>query len=233
LLETLDAADMVIDSEKFMQQLGCDVWTPAMSIPYFHGMSSLYDIPAKIPYLHAVPDKARWWAEQLPAAGMRVGLVWKGNPKFENDIDRSLPGLSTLAPLATVPDVHFISLQKRAGEAEIQYQLRDFPVIDTASKLNDFSDTAALVANLELVICVDTAVAHLCGALGVSCWILLPYYKPDWRWFTDDTESRWYPDVVRLFRQQESGDWKQVVKEVRDALMTLLTEKKKSVSERK
>lgn len=194
-----------------------DFWTPPLSIPY-HCKTRIDNIPASLPYLHAQPDAIAYWAALLPREGLRVGLVWKGNPQFENDADRSLPGLEVLAPLGRVAGACFISLQKGAGEAQAQHPPANLPLLDLGTKMADFADAAAILANLDLVICVDTAIAHLAGALGKPCWVLLPEYKTDWRWLTHRTDSPWYPGVMRLFRQHTDGDWAPVVAEVCTAL---------------
>src|SRR5208282_1904281 len=108
----------------------------------------------------------------LPASGFRIGLVWKGNPSFENDDNRSLPSLDVLAPLGAVSGVHFVSLQKGQGEEEAQRPPARLRLLALGSALRDFADTAAIMACLDLVISVDTAVAHLAGALGKPCWVL-------------------------------------------------------------
>lgn len=194
-----------------------DFWTPALSLP-FHCKTRLNTIPASLPYLHALPDLVAHWGTHLPKDGVRIGLVWKGNPQFENDADRSLPSLDVLAPLSKVAGACFISLQKGAGEAQAQHPPSGLPLLDLGSHMADFADTAAIVAGLDLVICVDTAIAHLTGALGKPCWVLLPDYKTDWRWLMHRTDSPWYPGVIRLFRQSTTGDWTSVVAEVCAAL---------------
>ena len=112
----------------------------------------------------------------------------------------------------------FVSLQKGAGEAEAARPPAGLPLIHLGSRIESFADTAAIVSNLDLVICVDTAVAHLAGALGKPCWVLLPHYKTDWRWLADRSDSPWYPGCMRLFRQAKIGDWSTVIAEVRAAL---------------
>jgi ADP-heptose:LPS heptosyltransferase len=144
--------------------------------------------------------------------------VWKGNPRFENDAERSLPNLKSLETLGAVKRVRFFSLQKGAGEDEAANPPVDLPVVNLGPHISDFADSAAIVANLDLVICVDTAIAHLAGAMGKNCWVLLPDYKTDWRWLTRRNDSPWYPGVMRLFRQPRTGDWTTVVSGVRVAL---------------
>ena len=117
--------------------------------------------------------------------------------------------------------MRFFSLQKGAGEDEAANPPAGLPLVNLAPQIADFADTAAIVANLDLVISVDTAVAHLAGAMGKACWILLPDYKTDWRWLSGRSDSPWYPDVMRLFRQPRMGDWTTVVAEVGTALQDL------------
>jgi ADP-heptose:LPS heptosyltransferase len=114
--------------------------------------------------------------------------------------------------------VNFISLQKGAGEDEAIYPPAGLRLAPLGQQLTDFADTAAVIASLDLVICVDTAVAHLAGALAKPCWVMLPDYRTDWRWMAERTDSPWYPGVMRLFRQQVAGDWSAVVAEVAAAL---------------
>ena len=209
--------DRVFAFDAPLPEGGWDFWTPPMSLP-FHCRTTLATIPARIPYLHADPERIAFWQPRLPAGQPRVGLVWKGNPRFENDRDRSLPSLQTLEPLADVTGIHFVSLQKGAGEDEAAAPAGRLRTINLGAEIGDFADTAALVSQLDLVIAVDTAVAHLAGALGVPCWILLPDYKTDWRWLTERSDSPWYPGVVRLFRQPGMGQWEKPVKEICAAL---------------
>ena len=221
LLESLADVDEVIAADGEIPRTGWDCWTPLLSLP-FHCQTRIDSIPAKLPYLAAEEGKAKAWAARLrdPAwpHALNVGLVWKGNPRFENDADRSLPDLGVLAPLGDVAGVRFFSLQKGQGEEEAVNPPARLQISNLASDIADFSDTAAIVANLDLVISVDTAVAHLAGALGKPCWILLPDYKTDWRWLDARSDSPWYPGVVRLFRQRVMGDWAEVVAEVGAAL---------------
>jgi hypothetical protein len=144
----------------------------------------------------------------LPRGGFKVGLVWKGSLEHGNDINRSLPDLSVLEPLWSVPHVTFVSLQK---EVLIDNQTKQ-PIIER--ELNDFADTAVLISQLDLVICVDTSVAHLCGALGKACWVLLPFVGCDWRWMQGRDDSPWYPDVIRLFRQTDPNKWDDTIAKV-------------------
>lgn len=192
-----------------------DLHCPLLSLPLAFG-TRLGSIPAPVGYLKA--DRARvaqWQARLGPAAGPRVGLVWSGNPDHNNDRNRSVP-LAALGPIFR-PGLEFVSLQpaiRASDEAALQsgqVALRDF-----GDQLQDFADTAALASCLDLVIAVDTAGAHLAGALGRPLWLLLPWL-PDWRWLLDRDDSPWYP-TARLFRQPRAGDWASVISAVVSAL---------------
>ncbi len=223
LFHTLSGVDEVFSLQEEVPNAGWDFWTPPLSLPYYC-RTRLENIPADIPYLAADPRVVAKWSRwlggrRLESLDMCVGLVWKGNPHFENDSERSLPSLDILAPLGTLSGVHFISLQKGMGENEAHDPPRELPLLATSlNDLNDFADTAALIACLDLVISVDTAVAHLAGALGKPCWVLLPDYLTDWRWLTERTDSLWYPGNMRLFRQPSGGGWSSVVSTLVDAL---------------
>lgn len=218
LFATLAGADEILAIDETVPTTGWDCWTPLLSFPFFFG-TRLDTIPAQIPYLSTDPMRVRQWGEVLgmPTATRRVGLVWKGNPLFENDADRSLPSLATLAPLGEVVGVQYVSLQKGGGEDEIG-ERSSLVTLNLGPRLADFADTAAVLEHLDLIITVDTAVAHLAGALGKPCWVLLPDYRADWRWLTGREDSPWYPGVMRLFRQTAGGDWAPVVARVKAAL---------------
>ena len=181
--------------------------------------TDLDSIPAAVPYLHPDAEPCSGplrSALELLAADrfLKVGLVWGGNPGHQNDANRSI-GLPPLAPLAGVPDVSFYSLQ--LGEAAREAQLPGaLPLTDLSPAIRDFSDSATLAAQLDLVLTVDTSAAHLCGGLGVPVWLLVPFI-PDWRWLLERDDSPWYP-TMRLFRQQSPGDWQGVVQRVAEAL---------------
>jgi len=189
---------------------------PLMGLPLAFG-TNLESIPAGVPYL-SVPGEAQQNADALPWPddGLRAGLVWSGNPKYPDDRQRSIP-LEWLAPLFGVESVRFFSLQ--LGPAAEQLTGVEAPVTDLRTAITDMADTAELIAKLDLVITVDTAVAHLAGALARRTWLLLPF-APDWRWLTDREDSPWYP-TMRLFRQARFGEWPPVIERVRDELAML------------
>jgi hypothetical protein len=221
LFASLMDVDTLIGFDEPLPSLHWDCWTPPLSIP-FHCQTRLDSIPADLPYLSPERGKLEHWSSLLSQASfpadLRVGLVWKGSPLFENDADRSLPALDTLAPLGSIAGLRFFSLQKGAGEEDAAHPPTALPLVDLGPQISGFDDTAAIVANLDLVISVDTAVAHLAGAMGKPCWVLLPEYKTDWRWLSGRDDSPWYPGVMRLFRQPRMGDWTTVVAELRLAL---------------
>ncbi|MFM8330235.1 MAG: tetratricopeptide repeat protein [Candidatus Methylumidiphilus sp.] len=217
LLQTLDGIDAVYADASGPSFAAYDYWTLPMSIPLHLGVEA-QAIPADIPYLRPLPERLAQWRVRLPEAGLRVGLVWKGFAGHANDGRRSLPGPATLAPLWDVPGVAFVSLQKWAGEEEARQPPPGQPLTHLGSDIIDFADTAAIVAQLDLLICVDTAVAHLAGALGKPCWVLLPAIRADWRWLRGRCGSPWYPHIMRLFRQEKSEPWAVVAGRVAEAL---------------
>ena len=182
-----------------------DLQLPLMSLPRVFG-TTLDTIPADVPYLHPDPAKlSRWRAALADVTALKVGVVWAGNAGHKGDRQRSLPAAAVL-PRLVMPGVQLYSLQKepRAEDAPVLAALgRD--IIDLAPALGDFADTAAAVAALDLVIAVDTSVAHLAGALGRPVWMLTPYAL-DWRWLRDREDSPWYP-TMRLFRQRSPREW--------------------------
>ena len=190
-----------------------DLHCPLLSLPLALGIT-LETIPAES-YLAADPALVAGWQERIATlSGLRVGLVWAGAPGLVADLRRSIP-LERLAPLGAVPGVSFVSLQK--GDAAKQVGVpSSLPLHDFTGELYDFADTAALIATLDLVVSVDTAVAHLAGALGKPVW-LLDRFDACWRWLRGREDSPWYP-TARLFRQAAPGDWDDVVARVAVAL---------------
>ena len=213
LLKTLVGVDSVIIISEISSLPYHDYWIFPMSLPMYFD-TTVETIPAKLPYLYVLPERQNLWSSRLPASGLKVGLVWKGSPEHKNDTNRSLPGLSTLAPLWSVPGVTFVSLQKGPGEEQAAHLPAGQPIIDMGSAIQDFADTAAIVVQLDLVICIDTAIAHLTGALNKPCWVLLPASGTDWRWLLDRTDSPWYPNAVRLFRQKKPGEWSATIDDI-------------------
>lgn len=191
-----------------------DVHCPVVSLPWAF-KTTLETIPAQVPYLAADPQKIIQWHERLGEKHKpRIGLVWSGSATHINDRNRSI-ALRALAPLMRL-DVEYHSLQKEVRPDD-QRDMTKFPQLQLhTDDLHDFSDTAALISAMDLVITVDTSVAHLAGALGKPVWILLPQV-PDFRWLLDRQDSLWYP-TARLFRQQSVGDWGGVIESVKHHL---------------
>jgi tetratricopeptide (TPR) repeat protein len=187
-----------------------DFQCPLLSLPHAFG-TTLTDVPSKVPYLQADPARAALWRERLSKqSGRKVGIMWSGNPRHTNDHNRSI-SLELFRTIADAP-VRFVNLQPRVRESE-RGTLAAWPgLIDAGPDLRDFGDTAALLMSLDLVITVDTSVAHLAGALGRPVWILLPYL-PDWRWMLERADSPWYPSA-RLYRQPAVGAWQPVLRAV-------------------
>jgi hypothetical protein len=189
---------------------------PLMSLPLAF-RTEVDSIPAHVPYLRVPADAAKAADTlQWPSAGLRVGLVWSGNPKYSEDQFRSIPS-PLIRTLLELKDIHFFSLQ--LGAAAAQLGAGTAMLTDLQSAIADMADTAALVSHLDLVITVDTSVAHLSGALAKPTWVLLPL-APDWRWLMGREDSPWYP-TARLFRQPRVGDWSSVVERVRSELVAL------------
>jgi Tfp pilus assembly protein PilF len=220
LLSTLEGVDEVISGDEQVELDGHDSWIFLLSIPCLLG-TDIDSIPCQLPYLYPLSERQKKWKHPLSSPGFKVGLVWRGNPAHENDAERSLPSLACLAPLVAIPGVSYFSLQKGAGESEAKNPPANFPLLHLGKEITDFADTAAIISHLDLVISVDTATAHLAGALGKPCWILLPYHKPDWRWLMHRGDTPWYPGIVSLFRQPSLGAWAPVVEEVCNKLRLL------------
>ncbi|WOD17834.1 tetratricopeptide repeat protein [Paraburkholderia kirstenboschensis] len=186
-----------------------DFWVPMMSVPSCVG-TELSTIPAELPYLFADDAKVKAWRKKLKKTGhanRRAGLVWAGSPTFGNDRYRSM-ALADLHALARVANVDWYPLQKGPAHAQLAVAPQAFRAHDFSGELNDFEDTAALIMNLDLVIAVDTAVAHLAGALGKPVWLLLPA-NSDWRWLEERSDSPWYPGMQKVL-----GEWAGVVGEI-------------------
>ena len=217
LFETLAAVDTVLVLKDVSKLKTHDYWTLLLSVP-LHCGTELATIPAALPYLS--PDKRRLakWSKRMPKSGLRVGLVWKGNPEHINDANRSLSSLQSLAPVWQIPELVFIRLQIGQAETTAVASPQSLAILELGAQIEDFADTAAIISQLDLLICVDTAVAHLAGALQKPCWVLLPSFKLDWRWMQGRDDSPWYPGTMRLFRQGPDENWAGVVNEVHCAL---------------
>jgi tetratricopeptide (TPR) repeat protein len=197
----------------------CDYHCSLASLPFL--LKTRFDsVPTNIPYLAASPDRVKAWKGRIPdSKGVRVGLAWAGDPRHRDDVHRSID-LHRFAGLLAVPRVQFIGLQRDLRDDDIQILADDTRILHLGEDLHDFDDTAAVMSMLHLVITVDTAVAHLAGAMGKSVWVMLAA-TPDWRWMLDRIQNPWYP-TGRLFRQARPGDWDSTVERVRHELARLV-----------
>ena len=214
LLQSLDGVHAVLRMDEDVPAF--DLHTPLLSLPLAFA-TDIANIPAQLPYLRAPEsDVARWQLDLGQSSRPRIGIAWSGNPAHANDALRSTP-LHAWEPLLESGRgrVDWICLQKAVAPEDRPY-LAQLGVRDPSEELGDFCDTAALVQNLDLVISVDTALAHLAGALGVPLFVLLPA-NPDWRWMLERSDSPWYPGA-RLFRQSTPGNWGTVMQSVTTAL---------------
>ncbi len=191
-----------------------DYHCPLLSLPLAFG-TTLATIPAQQPLLQADEELRVAWAARLPPKTRpRIGLVWSGRAEHKNDRNRSME-LRQLLPILSA-DADWICLQNEIREKDLAVLRQDGRMTFFGDELRDFSDTAAVIDLMDLVITVDTSVAHLAGAMGKPVWILLPH-NPDWRWLIDRDDSPWYPSA-RLFRQQQIADWAGVIDRVKDRL---------------
>jgi tetratricopeptide (TPR) repeat protein len=218
LFAAVDGVDAVLDHERALARAReYDCWTSPMSVP-LHLRTTANTIPDAV-QLRPDPSLVDHWRARLATLppGRKIGLVWKGNPKHHNDANRSMPSLATLAPLWSVPGVSFVSLQKGQGEDEGQSPPAGQPLLHLGTELTDFADTAAIIGELDLMICVDTSAAHVAASLGKPTWVLLPRDDIDWRWMREREDSPWYPQTLRLFRQSADESWSTAIERVRQA----------------
>jgi tetratricopeptide (TPR) repeat protein len=210
LMQTLNGVEQVVAADE--TEPPADIVTPLLSLPLVFG-TRLDSVPARVPYLRAPPERLADWQRRLgPRAHPRIGLAWWGS---QHILKRSLP-IETLLPVLSYPGIELHALQKEIPAAQRDWLAARRLLTDHSAALNDYADTAALISQLDLVVTVDTSVAHLAGALGVPVWIMLQH-SADWRWLLDRDDSPWYP-TARLFRQRRTGDWDGVVADVAQAL---------------
>jgi ADP-heptose:LPS heptosyltransferase len=196
---------------------------PAVNFDYHIALLSLpgifqtrlETIHAKTPYIFADPQKQEAWRKKVDPDHFKVGIVWAGGILHQKDSSRSC-SLKHFLPLTQIAGVHLYGLQKGPASQQVAQLSGKIQIKNYGEEFKDFSDTAGLIANLDLVVSVDTAVAHLAGAMGKPVWVLLPS-PPDWRWMLERTDSPWYP-TMRLFRQKNRGCWDAVLQRVAGAL---------------
>ena len=220
LMTTLAGVAEVLTEEDSLPA-AFDYHCPLLSLPFAFG-TTIASIPGQVPYLHA--DASPWAPFLAALPGLRVGLVWAGKSRAAQphavaiDKRRSMR-LADMAPLFAVPGCSFASLQLGSPASQTQVQPEGAVLYDVSDGLGDWADTAGLIAGLDLVIAVDTAVAHLAGALGKPVW-LLNRFDTCWRWLLDREDTPWYP-TMRQFRQTSRGDWAGVIARVGQALAQL------------
>ncbi len=215
LLSAMPGIDQVVSTDN--ERPAADLCTPVMSLPLAFG-TGVATVPAPVPYLAVPPDRLARWRDRLgPPARRRVGIAWSGSI---HSYRRSAMPAALLGPVLTLAGVDFHCLQTEINEADRAWLAENQPGLHLHdSELTDFADTAALMSLIDLVITIDTAVAHLAGALALPVWIMLPF-SPDWRWLLGRDDSPWYP-TARLFRQPDRGRWDAVVQAVAAALRRL------------
>jgi len=219
LLSNFDGIDELIEaSPDSPPDVEFDIYTSLMDLPGIFG-TTIDNIPAEVPYLHADPASVERWRERLYGAGLKVGLVWSGRPTGANEVlslqYRSCR-LEHFLPLADIPDVSLYGLQKGPTAEQAAQLSKQIIACNYGEEFKDFADTAAAIENLDLVISIDTSVAHLAGAMGKPVWVLLKS-DADWRWLLDRDDCPWYP-TMRLFRQNKPYDWGEVLGRVADEL---------------
>jgi len=214
LLSQFDGIDVVAEGEALP---AFDMHCPLLSLP-FAFQTRLETIPADVPYLKASAERIAAWRGRLGEGRPRVGFVWSGSTSHKNDANRSIP-LARLAALLKDLPVRCFSLQNELRDADRE-TMRDLPpLVHFGSELADFADTAAVISLLDVVLSVDTAVAHLAGALAKPVIVLLPY-AADFRWMRERSGSPWYP-TAKLLRQPAFGDWDSVIVRLQDELQRL------------
>lgn len=209
LFKDLDSVDELIDVSQKAQPESDDYYIPLLSLPGIF-QTTLKSIPARIPYLFADESIVATWKARLSGSGLKVGLVWAGTV---TDPRRSLP-LAKFRPVAQIAGLSLYGLQKgiSAEQIEVEGVPEGMEISNFGQEFKDFADTAAVIENLDLIISIDTSVAHLAGAMGKPVWLLLPF-SPDWRWLLGRNDSPWYPSM-RLFRQPSPGDWDTVIRQI-------------------
>ncbi len=218
LFDGFEAIDLLVEgpfSEK--TDIQYDFFVPLLCLPSIIG-TNIDTIVNRTPYIESNPELAKEWGNKINTDSIRIGLVWEGTPTHNNDRNRSFD-LSVFGPLTSISGVSLFSLQKEVTGKQSAL-LNEMNITALGDDLKDFSETAAAIENLDLLISVDTAVVHLAGAMEKPVWTLLPFV-PDWRWLLNRDDSPWYP-TMRLFRQTSPGDWESVINRISNELQRLV-----------
>lgn len=212
LLQNSPAMDGIEILPRGQDRPAADAQVALLDLPH-HITTTLDNLPGDTPYLAPPADAPHLMDPQ--GGNLRIGIVWAGKPSHKNDRNRSMP-LTGMSPLFDLPGLEFVSLQMGGPEAQIEAEGLSAIIRDVSKHIEDFGDTASLLQDIDLVITVDTSVAHLAGALNRPVWVMLPF-APDWRWMMRTDQSPWYPSM-KLFRQTSPGDWAEVIHRVRAAM---------------
>jgi Flp pilus assembly protein TadD len=207
LLQSIPEVDLITNQNENLGHV--DYYCPLLSIPHF--LNTIIDtIPNTTPYIKSTPNLSSQWLARIGQNSIKVGLVWEGKPLFQNDpLRRRSTTLEDFAPLASVANVKFFSLQKGSPAHQLETPPENMDIVNFDPQIVNFADTAAIIANLDIVITIDTATAHLSGALGKPTWVLLPF-SPDWRWGLDYEKTPWYPNST-MFRQKQPNQWQEPI----------------------
>lgn len=214
LLNGFPGIDELVQAGADAPDVDFDCFASLLDLPGIF-QTNLKTIPANIPYIFADPQKSKHLKAKLHQSALKIGIVWAGSPVHGRDMDRSC-SLKWFLPITQIEGIQLYSLQKGLAAGQLGEFDRFGLVEDLAAGLEDFSDTAAAIDALDLIISVDTAVAHLSGAMNKPVWVMLPY-SPDWRWMLGTEDTPWYPSM-RLFRQNVPGQWTDVFKRVMNQL---------------
>ena len=216
-LEGID--DLVSAGELEDGNVKYDLYVPLLNLPGIFNTTA-DNIPARIPYLSAKEPKVAHWRNKTATEAFKIGIAWAGNPIHTNDHNRSC-ALQNFTPLAEIDNVKLFSLQKGPGIEQIKNWQGATELIDLGQDFEDFTDTAAAIENMDLVISVDTSVLHLAGAMAKTAWALIPC-NSDWRWMLNRQDSPWYPTIT-LLRQKQHGNWKELFHRVAHRVEKLIT----------
>ncbi len=197
-----------------LKEKDVDYQIALMDLPRLFDINSITDIPSNCPYIYIKSNEKSEWRKRLfNCKRLKVGLVWAGNPRHADDHNRSIPAKAFSSLSSLKDDIQFYSLQVGQSSKEHSYLRKELGIIDLSHWLHDFAETALALEELDILITIDTASAHLAGALAVKTFILLPFI-PDWRWLMTRQDSPWYPSI-KLFRQNQPGHWKQVIGKIK------------------